>query len=172
MYKKVSSVVVSVVAGLWLTGCATIFGKSAPQAINIDSDPASAKVVITDKKTNEKVFEGSTPTKVKLDKKAGYFSGKRYEVVISKPGYQDSVVSISPRLGGWYLAGNFVFGGLIGWLIVDPATGAMWNLSPKKINETLETKQAGARMSSDEIRVVLLEQVPENLRSLMTPVVR
>ncbi|MBK8575462.1 MAG: hypothetical protein IPN90_07245 [Elusimicrobia bacterium] len=156
-----------------LTGCATIFGKSGPQSINIESDPSQAKVVIVSTKKNEKVFEGSTPAMVKLEKKEGYFSGRRYEVTISKPGFQDSVVFISPKLGGWYLAGNFVFGGLIGWLIVDPATGAMWNLSPKKINESLGPKQAaGTRLSPDEIRVVLLQQVPENLKSLMVPITR
>jgi len=34
----------------------------------------------------------------------------------------------------WYLAGNIVFGGIAGWLIVDPLTGAMWRLSPKEVN--------------------------------------
>ena len=171
--KKYLNLFLSIVVGFVMTGCATIFGKSGPQAINIESDPTQAKVVIMGAKLHDKVYEGSTPAKVNLEKKEGYFSGRRYEVTISKPGYQDATVFISPRLGGWYLAGNLVFGGLIGWLIVDPATGAMWTLSPSKINETLGPKQAaGTRLSSKEIRVVLLEQVPENLRSLMVPVAR
>lgn len=30
-------------------------------------------------------------------------------------------------MDGWYM-GNLLFGGFIGFLIVDPATGAMWKL--------------------------------------------
>jgi hypothetical protein len=30
-------------------------------------------------------------------------------------------------MDGWYI-GNILFGGVIGFLIVDPATGAMWKL--------------------------------------------
>jgi hypothetical protein len=171
--KKFSSMLLSFIVGVILTGCATIFGKSGPQAISIESDPTQAKVVIMTAKQHEKVYEGSTPAKVRLEKKEGYFSGRRYEVTISKPGYEDATVFISPRLGGWYLAGNLVFGGLIGWLIVDPATGAMWNLSPTDINETLGAKQAaGTRLSPNEIRVVLLEQVPDHMRPLMMPIAR
>ena len=43
---------------------------------------------------------------------------------------KDISFNIKPTPNGWYLAGNFIFGGLLGWLIVDPATGAMWNLKP------------------------------------------
>jgi hypothetical protein len=32
-------------------------------------------------------------------------------------------------MDGWYL-GNIVFGGLVGLLVVDPLTGAMWKLDP------------------------------------------
>lgn len=160
----------AVALSLSMTGCATIFGKSGPQSVEINSQPAEAKVIVTDRDSNMKVFEGQTPTMVRLDKKKGYFSGRRYEVTISKPGYQNAVVFVSPKVGGWYLAGNFVFGGLIGWLIVDPATGAMWNLSPDKINESLIGKQS--RLATGEIRVVLLEQVPQEMHAQMVPIIR
>ncbi len=170
--KKLFHVSLSLLMGFWLTGCATIFGKANPQSVNINSMPSQAKVVIVNRDGQFKVFEGMTPTTVRLDKKKGYFSGKRYEVTISKEGFQDSVVFISPKLGGWYLAGNLVFGGLLGWLVVDPATGAMWNLSPTEINESLAAKQAGTRLSPGEIHVVLLEQVPQSLLGQMVPIVR
>ena len=42
-------------------------------------------------------------------------------------------------LNGWYI-GNVVFGGLIGLLIVDPETGAMWRLDENPIGvEYLDT---------------------------------
>lgn len=40
----------------------------------------------------------------------------------------DRAVTLTTGPSGWYV-GNVVFGGLIGLLIVDPATGAMWGIS-------------------------------------------
>ena len=71
---------------------------------------------------------------------------------------------------GWYIAGNFVFGGLIGWFIVDPLTGKMYNLSPKEINATLGQKSAKKDRDGDAkgiLKFVLLQDVPESLRSRM-----
>lgn len=34
---------------------------------------------------------------------------------------------------GWYVAGNFFFGGLMGWLIVDLFNGSMYTLRPEKL---------------------------------------
>ena len=36
------------------------------------------------------------------------------------------VLEITPDFNGWYI-GNILFGGLIGMIIVDPATGDMWD---------------------------------------------
>lgn len=156
-----------VVFGFAMSGCATIFGKANPQAINIKSTPDQARVVVTDIDEGAKVYEGSTPTIVSLKKGRGFFQGRHYEVVISKSGYRDVSVAISPQVGGWYIFGNLAVGGLIGWLIVDPATGAMWNLGPKEIDESLTAQQASMRLTPGEIQVVLLEQVPLELRSQM-----
>ncbi|WP_342358093.1 hypothetical protein [Arsenophonus nasoniae] len=35
------------------------------------------------------------------------------------------------------IAGNLFFGGLIGWLIVDPFNGGIYTLRPEKIDATL-----------------------------------
>ena len=37
-------------------------------------------------------------------------------------------------VSGWYAGGNLFFGGLIGYLIVDPMTGAMWTLKDLHVN--------------------------------------
>ena len=42
-------------------------------------------------------------------------------------------------MDGWYI-GNIVFGGLIGWLVVDPASGAMWKLQDS-VHGNLEAKE-------------------------------
>ena len=84
------------------------------------------------------VYEGKTPTTVNLNKSDGYFDGMDYTAVFSKNGYRGKDVSINAGVNLWYILGNAVFGGLIGWLIVDPITGAMWNLSPENINTSLD----------------------------------
>jgi hypothetical protein len=37
----------------------------------------------------------------------------------------------------WYV-GNILFGGLLGFVFIDPATGAMWVIEPKNLNITLQ----------------------------------
>jgi len=71
---------------------------------------------------------------------------------------------------GWYIAGNLVFGGLIGWFIVDPFGGKMYSISQKEINATLSQKSTKNGDESDgnfELKFVLISDVPESLRSKM-----
>lgn len=44
---------------------------------------------------------------------------------------------LKTSVNGWYIGGNFVFGGLIGWLIVDPLNDGMYTISPKETNPVL-----------------------------------
>ena len=81
-------------------------------------------MVITDE-YGKNIFKGKTPTTITLNKGDGYFHGKDYTVTISKNGFADRVVKIESKASGWYILGDIAFGGLIGWFIVDPATGAM-----------------------------------------------
>lgn len=118
-----------------LTGCASIVSKSN-YPISINSTPTGAKIAVEDKK-GILVYSGNTPATFKLQAGAGYFSRASYKVTFTMPGYDTKIVPIEFKFDGWYV-GNIVFGGLIGLLIVDPATGAMWKLDTEFINETLE----------------------------------
>lgn len=88
-----------VVTAFVIDGCATIFGYAGTETVNIKSTPAQATVVITDE-IGAKVFEGTTPTIVPLEKKKGYFSGKTYTLTISKEGYADKVITIDTKANG------------------------------------------------------------------------
>jgi hypothetical protein len=59
------------------------------------------------------------------------------------PGYASTEVRLDSAVSGWYW-GNFAFGGLLGMLVVDPLTGAMYNLTPEKIETPLAASQAKA----------------------------
>src|SRR3569832_821012 len=143
MYKKLLPLIVA--AGL-SSGCASIVGKRGAETLNLSSSPERADVTIADE-SGQVVYRGSTPTVVNLEKKRGYFSGKDYIITIAKSGYRNQTILVKTRPNGWYLAGNLLFGGLIGYLIVDPLTGAMWTFDANAINANLANdgvSQSGA----------------------------
>lgn len=161
--KKIGCILVVFV--LLLNGCASIVSKSN-WPVKIGSTPEGADVAITDVGDGKKIFTGKTPTIVTLSSRGGFFKGKTYSVAISKEGFQTQTAEIKSTLNGWYI-GNIIFGGLIGLLIVDPATGAMWTLDPKDINLILEKKTAGLPSDQRALSVVSLEDVPDHLRDKM-----
>src|SRR3569833_2714790 len=111
-------------------------GQGGAETLNLSSSPERADVTIVDEAV-QVVYRGSTPTVVNLEKKRGYFSGKDYIITIAKSGYWNQTILVKTRPNGWYLAGNLLFGGLIGYLIVDPLTGAMWTFDTTAINANL-----------------------------------
>ncbi len=117
------------VAAISLSGCASIIKGGGPEAFAVRSQPPGADVRVTDTSTNVLVAAGKTPFTTSLKKSRGYFQGAKYKVQVELAGYQPVEALLDTNANGWYIAGNLVFGGLIGWLIVDPATGAMWTLS-------------------------------------------
>jgi hypothetical protein len=123
-----------------LPGCASIVN-GGPGIVTMKSNPSDAKLTIYNMRTGDKIENSTTPHTATLKRGAGYFKSAKYRVVIEKEGYESKEFEITGKAGGWYIAGNLVFGGLIGWLAVDPATGAMWVLRPKEINAELVKKQ-------------------------------
>ncbi|OYU93258.1 MAG: hypothetical protein CFE45_21100 [Burkholderiales bacterium PBB5] len=151
-------------AVLALSACATIMG-SPTQTLPISSTPSDARVLIVDEAGLE-VFKGQTPTSVTLNKSTGRYWGKKsFTVTISKDGFKDQVIPVTASANGWYIAGNFVFGGLIGWFAVDPLNGNMYTLSPEAVSGTLAATTAHNNRSSDgSIAIVLLQDVPAAMR--------
>lgn len=150
-----------------LSGCASIMGDRT-QLVPISSTPSDANVLIVDEKGNE-VFSGKTPTSVSLQKSDGsYWGGKNFTVKISKDGYKKQTISITSNPNGWYIGGNIIFGGLIGWFIVDPMNGGMYTLSPDDISTNLGEKAAHNNTATDgSISIVLLQDVPLSLLNKM-----
>jgi hypothetical protein len=73
---------------------------------------------------------------------------------------------LKATLSGWYF-GNIIFGGLIGMLAVDPATGAMWNIEPGKIDRKLNASQAKAINNKTGFLVVLASDLTPQEREQM-----
>ena len=62
-----------------------------------------------------------------------YFDGATYYIKFTQEGSKDKYSVIDSTINEWYW-GNILFGGIIGFMIFDPATGAIWKL-PKYIND-------------------------------------
>jgi len=89
-------------------------------------------------------------------------------VRITKDGYEEQSIPIKSSPNGWYIGGNLIFGGLIGWFIVDPLSGAMYTLSPEKVSAAMGEKTAHNNHATDgSISIVLLQDVPYSLRKEM-----
>ncbi|WP_375738286.1 hypothetical protein [Pseudomonas boanensis] len=119
---------------LMTTGCASIFSEET-YPVQVTSAPSGASIEIRDEDDNV-VYNGTTPATVKLASSAGYFDGEMYTVKFSKPGYADEQFVVNSGIDGWYW-GNLLIGGVLGMLIIDPATGAMYDL-PTKAGATLK----------------------------------
>jgi hypothetical protein len=124
------------------SGCASIMC-GAEKTVNISSEPMGAEFEIIAshyqdtnppgrrlvKGPDKIIIQGITPTNVSLKRGRGYFQAGDYTVRFHKSGYDDLTVGISQGFEtGWYFGGNFVFGGFLGWFIIDPLTGGMWDI--------------------------------------------
>lgn len=119
-----------------LSGCATIVGNDT-QLVQVNSDPEGSQFQIKDD-SGSLVSQGITPQGVTLAKSDGsYFGKKNYQITFMKEGYSPVTLPIKASANGWYIGGNIVFGGLIGWLAVDPFNGGMYTLHPKAVSPTL-----------------------------------
>jgi len=127
-----------------LSGCASIVSKSQYN-VAVNSVPEGADFLIKDK-SGRKVHSGRTPQTVSLNSDAGFFQGQTYQVDLSKEGYANTSTTLDSSINGWYW-GNILFGGLVGLLIVDPATGAMWKLNDH-VSQTMYPLKPSAGVNS------------------------
>jgi len=119
-----------------LTGCATIVD-GGRESVSINSSPSGALVTVVSR-YGSTVASQRTPCVVRLPRDAGYFRGATYNVTVQKEGYAPFQTQITSSLNiGWYLIGNFFIGGWLGWLVVDPLSGAMWTLDQGGITAAL-----------------------------------
>ena len=122
--KKVSKILLFVLA---LSGCSSVM-RDDSQIVPIQSNVEDVNIEVTNSQ-GDVVYKGKTPTALNLKtSKSGYFNPEKYLVKASKNGYATQYTPIDYHISNWYWFGNAVFGGLIGWFIVDPITGEMYYL--------------------------------------------
>jgi len=146
---------------LIFSSCASIVSKST-WPITIKSNPPEATITIYNRKGIE-VYHGNTPASIKLKSGSGFFKRESYKIKFQKNGYDIRELPIECKLNGWYW-GNIIFGGVIGFLIVDPASGAMYKLDIPFISETL-SRTTGSIHNEQGLEVMSLSDLPENMKS-------
>jgi len=148
-------------------GCATIVARST-QTMTVTSVPDGATLKITNK-SGMAIHNGTTPATVTLKKGRGYFKPETYMLHLEKQGFYARDISIRGEVNGWYF-GNILFGGLIGLLAVDPATGAMYTLRPKEVVATLDAMKVAREGREQTLTVILVEEVPRELVGQLVPI--
>lgn len=148
-----------IVAAVVLAGCASIVSKS-DYPVAVTSNPTGADFTV--KRANGlPIASGVTPATITLAASDGYFKPARYTVEFKRKGVLQSV-PLTAKIDGWYF-GNLIFGGVIvGMLIVDPATGAMWRLNDTVVATFQQT--ADASPSRRELRIVDIDSLPMKYR--------
>jgi hypothetical protein len=121
----------SVLSLFFLSSCATIVSKSN-WPVTVNTNPQGMDFVVSKTSTSEFVSQGKTPQQVILKSGSGYFKPESYRFDLKKGSKTIASQEITAGFNGWYV-GNIVFGGLIGLVIVDPLTGAMYKF-PESIN--------------------------------------
>ncbi len=143
---KIKLIVSCITAIVVCSSCATIIHGSK-QEVGISSTPSSATVIIDNREI------GKTPLTYKLSRKDNHL------VTLKLDGFMPYETNFTRKVDGW-IAGNIIFGGLIG-LGIDAITGGMYKLSPDQIQTELRTGNASNLRSHDGIYfAVVLEPNP------------
>ena len=137
-----------VVTALMSTGCATIM-HGDKQNVSIVSGKPEATIKVLDNSGNV-VTEGKGKVDVLLKRGNGMFKGCNYKIV-AESGSDKQEILLESGVNGAYVVGNFFLGGFIGWVIVDPVSGAMW---------TIKTPDG---LPAKEIKIMTVDKVPESV---------
>lgn len=135
---------------LLTSSCATIVSGSK-QNIRFDSNPATATIFI------DEVEVGKTPFEIKLKRNSDH------SVMIKLEGYQTYETKLTRKFNAWYI-GNILFGGLIG-VIIDPITGAIYNLTPEQINAQMN-KGTAFKSNNKDVFVAVALQIDPNWKKV------
>lgn len=143
---KLSTFIVVIAITIFISSCATII-HGTKHNVGISSNPTGAEVTIDGQ------YYGTTPVTADLARKNDHF------IEIDLEGFLPYSTPITHKVSGW-IAGNIIFGGLIG-LAIDAISGGMYKLTPDQIHAELREKGFGVNTDLDKILImVVLEPNP------------
>ena len=107
-----------------MPSCASIVS-SVAYPISVESSPPGAAVVVRDE-NGVVVHEDTTPFDLTLPSSDGFFDKMTYTFEVSHSGYCRRVVTLTADMDEWYWGNIVMIGGFVGFVLIDPMTGAMW----------------------------------------------
>ena len=129
-------------AALCSSGCASIVSRSKYNIPIYSNAPTRVEI----HNRGKYVTTVNAPSIVTLSSKSAFFVPSSYTFTFKRDGYGDVEKTRRAYLDGWYI-GNLVFGGVLGFLLVDPDTGAMWRLDENPIGvEYLDANYQGGEV--------------------------
>jgi len=147
------------------TSCASIVSKST-YPLTVNTFPSGVKIVVKNG-DGQVIFNGMSPATVSLKASAKFFKKAAYTVNVSADGYAPQTLPVNFKLDAWYF-GNLAFGGVIGMLIVDPATGAMYKIENEYMNIVLS--ESNAIIDGPSLNVYDLADVPVQHRDKLVKI--
>lgn len=166
MKKTLQFLCIAIVLSVF-SSCASIVSKSS-WPVDVVSTPAGAKVTITNRK-GVVVYNGLTPATLTLKSGSGFFKRESYTVKYELEGYAPMEVPLECSINGWYW-GNILFGGIIGWLIVDPATGAMYRLNTGTVNRTLTKSSTSSVDTEHTLKISTIGDIPKDMQGQLVKI--
>jgi hypothetical protein len=139
--------ILCIIAISMLSGCATLFAPTK-WPLKIDTKPEGAWVRVIDR-SGEIKFQGTTPVTVFLPAGRFYFKRESYTVRLNMAGVEEKNIHVGCVTNTYYWL-NFLWGGIIGFLLIDPATGAMYQLDRESIDIRYDLTTGKARELDDE----------------------
>lgn len=152
--------IVAAVAFALSSSCATIVSKNT-YPVTVNSYPAGATFKVKNSR-GQTLHHGKTPSTVTLKASDGFFKAAEYNIEVRSAKGKIVNYPITASVDGWY-AGNILFGGLIGILVIDPATGNMWSL-PESVHITLE------QSSTAGLTIMTLDAVAKEQHDKLVPI--
>jgi len=127
----------------FLPGCASVVTGDI-ERVRVITYPPEAVVTVTDDK-GYLLYKGVTPANIPMRKSSGFFQRQDFDMSIEREGYEPVYMTLQGVTSSWYVAGNALLLpsglGLLGWLVVDPFTGAMWTYEPQYVELNLLQSQ-------------------------------
>lgn len=138
-----SSLFVSLLAILFVSGCATLF-RGTSQDLQLDSTPSGAIATLSDGQSCV------TPCTMRISR------GNAYNIKFAKEGCESQVQLISPHLAGSGVVEAILLGG-----IIDFADGAVYDEDPNPIESGLQCKLASAAPVSPSAAAAIASDQPQ-----------
>ncbi len=144
-------------AGLLMSvGCAS-FMNSPITSVTIDSNPQNAQFVIEDH-NGEVIHSGTTPADVSLRNSKAVFQRAQYVVRFESAGLSPQTTPLNATLSPFYFGNLLIlYPGVFGFLVIDPFTGAIYDLPDVHYVDlnTLNNEAATTISSADLLTVAL-----------------